>query len=88
MSPLHLVVKAFDEEEKRSLATVRSLLDFGANVNSVDENGHTPLHWAFYFHKTDTAGFHILVVTCLLCAFVKSCHMWCRQAVKQSSDVS
>ena len=56
MSPLHLVVKAFDEEEKRSLATVRSLLDFGANINSVDENGYTTLHWAFYSHKTDTAG--------------------------------
>ena len=63
LAPIHLAVKAFDEEEKRSLASVRSLLDFGANINSVDENGYTALHWAFYSHKTETAGSHILVVT-------------------------
>ena len=66
LAPIHLAVKAFDEGEKRSLATVRSLLDFGADINSVDENGYTALHWAFYSHKTETAGSHILVVTCLL----------------------
>ncbi|CAM9955978.1 unnamed protein product [Ectocarpus sp. 6 AP-2014] len=41
-SPLFLAVV-------RSLATMRALLQHGANVNSPDDLGFTALHWAAYF---------------------------------------
>ena len=56
MAPIHLAVKAFDEEETCTLAAVSSLLDFGADIDAVDKSGLTALHWAIYTRKTKTSG--------------------------------
>ena len=61
MAPIHLAVKAFDEEETLTMASVSSLIDFGADINSVDKTGYTALHWAIYSQKTKTSGLHKLV---------------------------
>ena len=61
MAPIHLAVKAFDEEETRTMASVSSLVDFGADIDSVDKSGYTALHWAIYSQKTKTSGLQILI---------------------------
>ena len=71
MAPIHLAVKAFDEEEARTLASVSSLIDFGADIDAVDKSGLTALHWAIYNRKTETAGFQILIYChiCHICVY-------------------
>ena len=59
MAPIHLAVKAFDEDETRTLATVSSLIDLGADIDAVDKIGYTALHWAIYTQKTKTSGLQV-----------------------------
>ena len=56
MTALHLAVKASDEEETGTLASVSSLIDFGINIDAADKSGFTALHWAIYSQKTKTSG--------------------------------
>ena len=56
MAALHLAVKAFDDEESRTLASVSSLIDFGTNIDAADTSGLTALHWAIYSQKIKTSG--------------------------------
>ena len=56
MTALHLAVKASDEEETGTLASVSSLIDFGINIDAADKSGFTALHWAIYSEKTKTSG--------------------------------
>ncbi len=43
-----------DAAEAGDMATVRSLLDSGSDVNAAQRNGSTALHWAIYRDDTET----------------------------------
>ena len=45
-----------DAAEQRNMALVRTLLDAGADVNAVQADGMTALHWAVYHDDTVTAA--------------------------------